>query len=191
MVTNKYPCNFPKDGMRKSGRFFCYFFAVLFLTLFITFLTLFILRVLHYEEVLKSPVCAGMDVSNGLGQRFEASLLQELSTKEAIALYTEAIVNANPNLIETTKESILSKYTLKNGYYCYNLLPTMQIIDWIYLSLSIYSLLSLIVQIYAVLQLEKADYSEYYTILVFLFLSLNLPSSFLYIFEKKNENNHS
>ncbi len=160
MEKDPCPCNDPKEGMRKSGRLFCYLFLILFLTLFLTFLILFILRIIHYEEAIKSPACAGMDASNGLGQRFEASLLQELARKEAVMLYTEATIDSNPNLIEAVKASILSKYTLKNGYYCYNLLPTMEAIDWIFLSLSIYFLLSFIVQIYGILRIEKADYYE-------------------------------
>lgn len=70
---------------------------------------------------------AGMDVANGLGQKFDASELQTLATGLANATYGDSVVTANPNLIESIKTTILSKYTLHGTTYTYNLSAT---IDW-------------------------------------------------------------
>lgn len=69
----------------------------------------------------------GMDTVNGLGQFFSASDLQAKATTEAYALYTKEVVDANPNLIESVKTTILGKYTLHGTTYTYNLSAT---IDW-------------------------------------------------------------
>lgn len=69
----------------------------------------------------------GMDVANGLGQFFTADKLQDLAKTEANFLYTSEVVEANPNLIESVKSTILSKYTLHGTTYTYNLSAT---IDW-------------------------------------------------------------
>ena len=69
----------------------------------------------------------GMDVTNGLGQFFSSSELQKLATSEANALYGADVVTSNPNLIESVKTTILSKYTLHGTTYTYNLSAT---IDW-------------------------------------------------------------
>ena len=75
----------------------------------------------------------GMNETIGLGQSFQASQLQELGTKLAEQNYAAQIANnanyllENPNLIESAKSTILSKYTLHGGIYTYNLSAT---IDW-------------------------------------------------------------
>ncbi len=86
----------PKAVMRKSSKLICFFFAAAY---------------------LNSEVCAGIDKANGLGQSFGPSDLQSLATKEAIALYSESVINDTPSLIESVKTTILSKYTLVNGVY--------------------------------------------------------------------------
>ena len=69
----------------------------------------------------------GMDVVNGLGQYFQAGELHNLATAEAQALYGAATVEANPNLVESVKTTILSKYTLHGTTYTYNM---SAVIDW-------------------------------------------------------------
>ena len=69
----------------------------------------------------------GMDPALGLGQAFKTSELQELATKLANATYTEEVVAANPNLIESVKATILGKYTLHGTTYTYNM---SAVIDW-------------------------------------------------------------
>lgn len=69
----------------------------------------------------------GMDAANGLGQFFDAAELQTLATQEANFLYSADTVAANPNLIESVKSTIISKYTLHGTTYTYNLSAT---IDW-------------------------------------------------------------
>ena len=63
----------------------------------------------------------------GIGQKFASGDLQALATTMANDLYTEAVVIANPNLIESVKSTILSKYTLHGTTYTYNL---SAVIDW-------------------------------------------------------------
>mgnify|MGYP002515369399 CR=1 FL=1 len=70
---------------------------------------------------------AGMDVANGLGQQFAAGSLHTLAEAEAYELYGETVVTQNPNLIESVKTTILSKYTLHGTTYFYN---GSAIIDW-------------------------------------------------------------
>ena len=69
----------------------------------------------------------GMDAANGLGQKFAADQLQTLATNLANATYTEEVVSANPNLIESIKATILGKYSLHGSTYTYNL---SAVIDW-------------------------------------------------------------
>ena len=75
----------------------------------------------------------GMNESIGLGQKFDSSELQALGTKLAEVNYAAQIANnsdyllENPNLIESAKSTILSKYTLHGSTYTYNL---SAVIDW-------------------------------------------------------------
>ena len=69
----------------------------------------------------------GMAPDLGLGQSFKTSELQELARKLAVDTYTEAVVNENPNLIESVKSTILGKYTLHGMTYTYNM---SAVIDW-------------------------------------------------------------
>ena len=75
----------------------------------------------------------GMNETIGLGQKFNASDLQALGTKLAEQNYAAQIANDanyllnNPNLIESAKSTILSKYTLHGAVYTYNL---SAVIDW-------------------------------------------------------------
>lgn len=69
----------------------------------------------------------GMNEAIGLGQMFESSELQALATKSAIDTYGADVVAVNPNLIESVKTTILSKYTLHGTVYTYNM---SAVIDW-------------------------------------------------------------
>jgi large-conductance mechanosensitive channel len=75
----------------------------------------------------------GMNEAIGLGQSFQASELHALGVKLAEANYAEQIsenanyLKDNPNLIESAKSTILSKYTLHGTTYTYNL---SAVIDW-------------------------------------------------------------
>ena len=75
----------------------------------------------------------GMNEGIGLGQSFQASELHNLGIELAKANYAEQLQNDpdyllnNPNLIESAKSTILSKYTLHGTTYTYNL---SAVIDW-------------------------------------------------------------
>lgn len=75
----------------------------------------------------------GMNETIGLGQSFQASELHALGVKLAETNYAEQIsenenyLKENPNLIESAKSTILSKYTLHGTTYTYNL---SAVIDW-------------------------------------------------------------
>ena len=69
----------------------------------------------------------GMDAALGLGQKFEASKLQELATSLANSTYGAEKVAENLNLIESAKTTILGKYNLHGTTYVYKLSST---IDW-------------------------------------------------------------
>lgn len=66
-------------------------------------------------------------VQDSLGQFFKAGNLQALATELANQTYGETVVSANPNLIESIKSTILSKYTLHGTTYTYNL---SAVINW-------------------------------------------------------------
>ena len=70
---------------------------------------------------------AGMDAEIGLGQKFSTAQLHELAKAFAEKTYTAEVVEANPNLIESVKGTILSKYTLHGTVYTYNM---SAVIDW-------------------------------------------------------------
>ena len=80
-----------------------------------------------------NDVQKGMNDSIGLGQYFSASDLHTLGTKLAETNYSAQIANnanylvENPNLIESSKATILSKYTLHGTTYTYNM---SAVIDW-------------------------------------------------------------
>ncbi len=176
----------PKEGMRKSAKLFCYVFAVVFAICLITFLILAIIGFVEYINALNSPACAGMDPANGLGQSFSVEDLGALARGEAIATYGEATVNETPWLIENVKATILGKYTLKNGVYYYNMLPIIDPKCWIYIGVCTYLLALIVIQIYVTIRIEKAKYTKYYTQIVLLFVSLNLPSAMLLIYGRKD-----
>ena len=75
----------------------------------------------------------GMNESIGLGQKFAAADLHALGVKLAEANYSEQLANnadylvENPNLIESSKATILGKYTLHGTTYTYNM---SAVIDW-------------------------------------------------------------
>ena len=69
----------------------------------------------------------GMDLANGLGQKFEASQLQELARNLAESTYGVNEVANNLTLIESAKTTILGKYNLHGTTYVYKLSST---IDW-------------------------------------------------------------
>lgn len=70
---------------------------------------------------------SGMDEAIGLGQYFAMSDLQGLAIALANKQYGVSVVEANPNLIESVKTTILSKYTLHGTTYTYNM---SAVIDW-------------------------------------------------------------
>lgn len=113
----------------------------------------------------------GMDPKNGLSQFFNASQLQDLATKEAVATYTQSVVDENPNLIESVKTTILSKYTLHGTTYTYNM---SAVIDWGALINAVISflivalVLFIIVKVYNTVLAKKKELDaklleEYYT----------------------------
>lgn len=75
----------------------------------------------------------GMNEKIGLGQSFKADQLHTLATKLAESNYAAQIeadadyLFNNPNLIESSKSTILSKYTLHGNKYTYNM---SAVIDW-------------------------------------------------------------
>ena len=69
---------------------------------------------------------AGVKVAD-LGQKFEMSYLQKLAEALATKTYGADVVAANPNLIESVKATIVSKYTLHGTLYTYNM---SAVIDW-------------------------------------------------------------
>lgn len=69
----------------------------------------------------------GMDPTAGLGQSFKVADLQSLAKALAEKTYTASVVEANPNLIESVKATIVGKYTLHGTVYTYNM---SAVIDW-------------------------------------------------------------
>ncbi len=173
--------------MRKNSKLICFFFAAAFAILLTVFAVLTIKGFSDFAAYLNSEVCAGMDKVNGLGQSFSPNDLQSLATKEAIALYGEPTINDNPNLVELVKTTILGKYTLINGVYWYNpILAANPAKYLVFAGVSIYSAIAIAIQFYVGLRIEKAKYTEYYTMIVLLFATLNIPSAILMICGRKD-----
>ena len=80
-----------------------------------------------------NTVQEGMNSAIGLGQKVDASKLQDLAKALAQSNYSEQIaadanyLTNNPNLIEASKTTILGKYTLHGTTYTYNM---SAVIDW-------------------------------------------------------------
>ena len=96
-----------------------------------------------------TDVQKGMDEALGLGQKFAAADLQNLAVAEAEKLYTPATVAANPNLIESVKSTILSKYTLHGKLYTYNL---SAVLDWGAFITAIISFLIIAVTLFVIIK---------------------------------------
>ncbi len=105
----------------------------------------------------------GMDAANGLGQSFQASELQALATTLANNTYGVENVEANLNLIESAKTTILGKYNLHGTTYVYKLSST---IDWgtfinAVISFFIVAItLFVIIKVFAKMQKIRADLNE-------------------------------
>ena len=67
------------------------------------------------------------DKTASLGQKFDMSFLQALAKALALETYGEEAVNGSPELIESVKATIASKYTLHGTTYTYNM---SAVIDW-------------------------------------------------------------
>lgn len=80
-----------------------------------------------------NDVQRGMNEAIGLGQKFSSGDLHKLGEALAKANYATQIAEnpnylvENPNLIEASKSTILSKYTLHGTTYTYNM---SAVIDW-------------------------------------------------------------
>ena len=74
-----------------------------------------------------NPTQAGLDPEIGLVQKFSSGELQTLARALAEKNYGVDAVNANLNLIESAKTTIMGKYTLHGTLYTYNL---SSVIDW-------------------------------------------------------------
>ena len=80
-----------------------------------------------------NDVQRGMNEAIGLGQKFSSDDLHKLGEALAKANYATQIAEnpsylvENPNLIEASKSTILSKYTLHGTTYTYNM---SAVIDW-------------------------------------------------------------
>lgn len=102
----------------------------------------------------------GFDVSVGLGGEFAKADLQALGTALANKTYGAEVVEANPNLIESCKTTIMSNYTLHGTTYTYNM---RAVIDWgtlinsVIAFLIIAVVLFIIVKVVASLQAKKAE----------------------------------
>ncbi len=179
--------NTPKEGIRNSARIFCCVFILIFALCFIVFLSLTLIDFINYINALNSSACAGMDSANGLGQFFDASALQGLARAEAIATYGEDTVNETPTLIENVKTTILSKYTLHDGVYCYNMLPIIDYKCWISIAICLILIIAIAIQIYTAIRLEKAEYTEYYMLIALQFIVWNIPSAILMICGRKDQ----
>ena len=107
--------------------------AVLIVLLFIfivaltLFLCNFISSIVDYNRAMTSE---GMDPSVGLTGIFKITELQGCSERLAIKTYGKNVVEANPNLIESVKATILSHYTLQGDLYWYNLVGPVTIQYW-------------------------------------------------------------
>ena len=69
----------------------------------------------------------GMDPAVGLGQYFKMGELQNLAKALADKTYGADVVANNPNLIESVKATIASKYTLHGTTFTYNM---SAVVDW-------------------------------------------------------------
>ena len=80
-----------------------------------------------FVNILLSVATWAVHAEIGLGQKFSTAQLHELAKAFAEKTYTAEVVEANPNLIESVKGTILSKYTLHGTVYTYNM---SAVIDW-------------------------------------------------------------
>ena len=97
----------------------------------------------------------GGKVVASLGQEFQSGQLQALAKELAYKNYAEQIelnpdyITQNPNLIESTKTTILGKYTLHGTKYVYNL---SAIIDWGTLINAVISFLIIAVTLFVIIK---------------------------------------
>ena len=95
----------------------------------------------------------GMDKALGLGQKFATADLQDLAKAFAIQTYGADVVETNPNLIESVKATILSKYTLHGTVYTYNM---SAVIDWGALLTAIISFIIIAIVLFIIVKVVAA-----------------------------------
>lgn len=95
----------------------------------------------------------------GIGQSFQAGDLQKLATEVAKGNYAEQIQNdpdyllKNPNLIESAKTFLTSKYTLHGTTYTYNL---SAVIDWGTLINAVISFIIVAITLFIIVKVANA-----------------------------------
>lgn len=135
----------------------------------------------------------GMNDEIGLTISFEASQLHDLAIELAKVNYKEQIdenpnyLKENPNLVESAKSTILSKYRLRGTTYWYKLYPEInQPVLVLNISLAVFGIYSLIMNAYCYYVIKKkSTYSV--TLAVISILSLNIPSGVLIAILSGNE----
>jgi len=87
-----------------------------------------------------------------LGQSFEMSHLQKLAEALADKTYGAQVVKENPNLVESVKATIVSKYTLHGTLYTYNM---SAVVDWGALLTAVISFIIIAVVLFIIVKVSN------------------------------------
>ena len=94
----------------------------------------------------------GMDPDVGLGQYFKMGELQNLAKALADKTYGADVVTNNPNLIESVKATIASKYTLHGTTFTYNM---SAVVDWGALLTAVISFIIIAVVLFIIVKVSN------------------------------------
>ena len=94
----------------------------------------------------------GMDPAVGLGQYFKMGELQNLAKALADKTYGADVVANNPNLIESVKATIASKYTLHGTTFTYNM---SAVVDWGALLTAVISFIIIAVVLFIIVKVSN------------------------------------
>ena len=178
--------------MKATARTFHIVYIILSAIISLVFAIILCVTLIQFA-VKKSEAKGGMNDEIGLTISFEASQLHDLAIELAKVNYKEQIdenpnyLKENPNLVESAKSTILSKYRLKGTTYWYKLYPEInQPVLVLNISLMIFGIYSLIMNAYCYYVIKKkSTYSV--KLAVISILSLNIPSGVLIAILSGNE----
>ena len=172
--------------MKGTIKTFQIVYMILSAILFVTFVIIMAVTLIGYGvDKSNAEKHVGMNDEIGLTISFEAKDLHSLAIELAKYNYADNIANDedflinNPNLVESAKATILSKYRLRGNTYWYNLYPEIPPLFWFQTILPLaFGLYCFLLNYYCYYIIKKKNEYSVKLAVISIF-SLNIPSGVL------------